>query len=985
MADNFQKLETVRYWTQKAIPLVYDNSLSLYQLMGKVIKQLNILITNNNDLPDFIADLIREYISSGAIEEVVQEILSNYILNVKYPPTGITPAAGDGTADDTSAVQGCIDYASARGGGAVYFPYGAYSIQSITLPSNVSLFGFDRYSTRLVLRGGVTQPMISSTGTNFSICRLTLDGNAGVQVNDINILSLISQDVLLSDLIIKDGYQLLVYNGTGGHLQMNNIVFGNTVYGCVNISGNSAVQAKNLEFTQLSAVSGADVINISSDGGMYDFISNATCDTCLSVSGNDNYFIGLVTGATTPYVDSGLRNTIDFKGNEAKEYYSSNTDTTIDGDFGLTTNGAYSENISGAFTSVRNSTESKIVTGASIEQYNLTQTENVTGKKTINAQDIFLNTTNPLQYKTPIELNKYFKYIEFKDKNNITYNVLVENDLSNIGDDFLNPIDFGAIFDGITDDTESLNACFEEAKTTGKKVVFPYGKSFMLRSNSAVTVPVETDFNYCTLVVTGNQSGRTLILQNSETDTISNISITDTTRISDNRLFSKIFYLTTNIPLGVRSGTNVYFNTTVITDEYGYILNGPLPFNLVDGSTYNATLITNSNLNRIGIKNLNIDYSNLSLTSGTWTDTIVACSNSFINGITFKSNTQVIAEGRVITVPTGTAFCEISNVFGSSPWGLNSSGYVLFGSGSYITIKNCVFGQMNNSTWGTIGLDYCDNWTFENVLTQRFDVHYLSFGSMVYNNCQCNVFNIPCLMLGTINVNNSTFYTSYTTDTLINTRNDFNNIINGNITFNNSYFRYGNQTNESLLDYNPFGDNSSVGTYFIKRYNKIIFKNCKIETTNTTIVYTDIQSVAQGNCELIFDNCDFTSTNAVLNMAKNNSDYNFKRLIIKNCTFTVGHNFLDGSTTYPEIYIDNCDFGTNLLLVTGTQTTLKVCHTIFGGMTAGINANTVILTDNLITTDRSLTLGTVTNQLSNNNLMISSTKTNQASWNNVIV
>jgi|GEM_PF-6629629 hypothetical protein len=346
MAD-FETLKTVKYWTQRCIPLVYDNSLSIYQLLEKVINELNKLITNNNMLPEYIANMIKEYISSGAIEQVVREILANYILNVKYPPSGITPAVGDGSQDDTAAVQGCIDYASARGGGAVYLPYGAYSVQSLTLKSNVSLFGFDRYTTRLVLRGGATNPLILLNGSDAGIYNLTLDGNAGIQVNDINVISMIAQNVLLNNLIIEDGYQLLVYNGTGGHLQINDVVFGNAVYRAAGISGNSIVQANGLKFNQISAVSGVDVINISSDGGTYNFISDVPCETCLSISGNDNYVTGIENGATNTFVDTGLRNTIDFKGNEKQEYYYGNTDTSIVGNKNTEVGGNIDTKLSG--------------------------------------------------------------------------------------------------------------------------------------------------------------------------------------------------------------------------------------------------------------------------------------------------------------------------------------------------------------------------------------------------------------------------------------------------------------------------------------------------------------------------------------------------------------------------------------------------------------------------------------------------------------
>ena len=91
------------------LPTVYSDALSYGEQLDKFCYQLNKLIENNNILPDFIAGMIKEYIESGAIGEVVRDILADYILNVKYPPKGIKPAVGDGSADDTEAIQGCIE------------------------------------------------------------------------------------------------------------------------------------------------------------------------------------------------------------------------------------------------------------------------------------------------------------------------------------------------------------------------------------------------------------------------------------------------------------------------------------------------------------------------------------------------------------------------------------------------------------------------------------------------------------------------------------------------------------------------------------------------------------------------------------------------------------------------------------------------------------------------------------------------------------
>ena len=132
MSFNWNKVKAACCERWLVLPTVYSDALSYGEQLDKFCYQLNQLIENNNILPDFIIDMIKEYINSGAIGEVVRDILADYILNVKYPPEGIKPAVGDGSADDTEAIQGCIDYASANGG-VVYFPYGSYLTQPLKM------------------------------------------------------------------------------------------------------------------------------------------------------------------------------------------------------------------------------------------------------------------------------------------------------------------------------------------------------------------------------------------------------------------------------------------------------------------------------------------------------------------------------------------------------------------------------------------------------------------------------------------------------------------------------------------------------------------------------------------------------------------------------------------------------------------------------------------------------------------------------------
>lgn len=44
----FEQLQRLQFWCQKVIPLVYDDSLSYYELLCKVVKYINDMIDNQN-------------------------------------------------------------------------------------------------------------------------------------------------------------------------------------------------------------------------------------------------------------------------------------------------------------------------------------------------------------------------------------------------------------------------------------------------------------------------------------------------------------------------------------------------------------------------------------------------------------------------------------------------------------------------------------------------------------------------------------------------------------------------------------------------------------------------------------------------------------------------------------------------------------------------------------------------------------------------
>ncbi len=80
----FIKNSPFRFWCQKVLPLVYDDSLSYYELLCKVVCKLNELAGNQNNLSDEIKQVAQDLNDfknqvPGMIEAKVQEWLDNYI------------------------------------------------------------------------------------------------------------------------------------------------------------------------------------------------------------------------------------------------------------------------------------------------------------------------------------------------------------------------------------------------------------------------------------------------------------------------------------------------------------------------------------------------------------------------------------------------------------------------------------------------------------------------------------------------------------------------------------------------------------------------------------------------------------------------------------------------------------------------------------------------------------------------------------------
>lgn len=364
-------------WEQFPYP-DYHN-LNLDWILQK-IKEFGVTI---DGLDEYIEQKIKEGLDALGLEQIVIDILSKYAyaINVKTPPNGLLPASGNGTTNDYATIQGCIDYASSIGGGVVFFPYGKYLTNSISMRSNVSILGFDQYSTELILSGGANKPLLSGTIDNVSISGLTLNAKQSSQVNNIDAIELLGHHINLENVIAEDCYTSINIEKNGTSIVIKNVICNIASDACLRVGGtNGGLLVDGLDMTGLSANLGAAYIVSDSNDDVYKNINiHGSGAIGIDVAGSGNYFEGRITGVTEDYNNINGDNTFNIIGKSSDATY--------------------------------------------------------IGTVKLKANDIIIDPINPITYKAPIKYNDRYSYVVAKDHNNTQYNILVAGENFNPNQD----------------------------------------------------------------------------------------------------------------------------------------------------------------------------------------------------------------------------------------------------------------------------------------------------------------------------------------------------------------------------------------------------------------------------------------------------------------------------------------------------------------------------------------------------------------------
>lgn len=124
-----------RPYSTPVLPTVFDESLSYYEVLSKVVNAINSIYADTETM-------IRQILDDMGITPEEETRYKN-VLNVKD-----YGAKGDGVTDDRESIQAALNAAFEAGGGIVFCPAGRYLVSScIIIGTNCSLVGTGRGTT----------------------------------------------------------------------------------------------------------------------------------------------------------------------------------------------------------------------------------------------------------------------------------------------------------------------------------------------------------------------------------------------------------------------------------------------------------------------------------------------------------------------------------------------------------------------------------------------------------------------------------------------------------------------------------------------------------------------------------------------------------------------------------------------------------------------------------------------------------------------
>ena len=484
-----------------------------------LIRAYKILTGKVNNIEQTIEDTINEALQGEALKQLITQMIAEALpLNVKYPPaeSGLTPAVGDGETDDTAALQDMIAYANANNMPMI-FPAGVYRVTGLDVNVDTVFQGFD---ATLMLAPVSAKPLITLTA-DLASSGLTLNGNLGGQTTAQNVINIENGSFAITNTTIMGGKSCIEGTLVGDSIIGDSYLRNFQEYG-IHAEGSGSFTASNVVVPSVASSGAMRFMLIDCDNcTISNFSSQAAITTGFEITGDNNAISANIPNAETTVNDSGTGNTWTITGKDEKRYFEGsgtlsyqNLQETVEGDYTQTV---------GDFDGT------------------------ATGHYSFSGEDVIINPTNPLTYKTPVTFNDYFNSIKFKSPDGTPYNVLVSTEntykLKEYTEPFnsiFNVVEYGAKNDGTEDCSEIINSIISE--NTGGLILFPEGE-YLLSEPITINKPFNVIGTYAYMDFQSGLHGSVIKFSGSEAFKIeycgvqiSTLCITSTTPLSGNAI-----------------------------------------------------------------------------------------------------------------------------------------------------------------------------------------------------------------------------------------------------------------------------------------------------------------------------------------------------------------------------------------------------------------------------------------------------------------
>lgn len=437
------------------------------------------------------------------------------------------------------------------------------------------------------------------------------------------------------------------------------------------------------------------------------------------------------------------------------------------------------------------------------------------------------------------------KFIEGGDLEKIVTEVL-EEITERVGSFPISPEMFGAVGDGVTNDTVAFQNTCKYANDHFATIKCSYGKNYLI-TPSAIELTQSIDFSQSTLTPTG--TGTMFILR--PVGGYTDLDVPDTAflanSVSDNRLFGKIFTYVSGWALGTRinTTTDLPYVQTMECMQDGSYRSGACFGGGVENVTSKAVNV-HAPQKRAMFENVHVDLT----TAEKCTLVEVRRSNVHVKNVTLDMKKQVEYGGSFIFLGSGCVDCEISEINVPNFAVESSFGYII---GVYscdnLYIHDCA---LKGNGWGALGFSYSGNTVIERIQSNRTDCHYYLAGDYVVRDCQLGFANF-CGGHGDFVFENITFYKYGGADTItIDTRADLSLPLDGNIIIRNCNFYTPTRSKVRLWIRKDWEAGYSKTKPLATKCHLLI-ENCKDFSDERFCVYASVQNTSASIYDITID------------------------------------------------------------------------------------------------------------------------------------